>query len=237
MCAAIVTDQSTNRSPNLMIPSWKDLKFWKSTMWRKISILIQQNKDHITPPPELIFRPLLETPLDKVKVFMLFDEPYFNPGVANGLALSFYPTGMFERGGFDFSPMIFHRVLSEYSADLNVPPPKTGDLSKWAKRGVLLWNARPTTLKNHTMGHLSWGWPTLTREMIETVYLVNPKAVFVFFGTYHELYKDILPEDANKMIFEPFSPIQDNISGSRLFSQINVMLRNQKQKKINWLLD
>src|SRR5690606_24704884 len=109
----------------------------------------------------------------------------------------------------------------------------SADLSKWARQGVLLWNYRLVTLKGHAGGLLTLPWYTLTKEVLETVYLVNPKTVFVFVGT-DFVCSGILPKEAIKFSLRPPTPQTDTIKGTHIFSTINKTLSENRLGKINW---
>lgn len=214
--------------------SWKNLNFWKGPYWKKVQKTLSVQKDVMVPEPHLLFRPLIQTPLHKTRVVIVFPEPYPRRSLANGLALSYQHLDKYD---FETSPIYFYEVFKELQRDLNLTKkPSNGDLTKWAQQGVLLWNARPTTVEGHTCGHLGIGWEYLTKEIIETAYLQNPDTVFVFFGT-GTAFDKILPEDA-KFLSLPLPQItangSGNISGSRPFTRINKMLKESKEKQIFW---
>lgn len=210
--------------------TWNDLKFWKTEKWSTIQKILSTHKHHVTPDLRLIFRPFIETPLHKVRVMFVFPEPYYTEGAADGLALS--------HSG-DRSPWLFDAFMTELKRDYTVSTRRT-NLKHWARRGVLLWNARLTTLKGHARGHTGLGWEVLTREVIETAYLANPETVFVYVGQeVQNRYKDILPKDAKVILCSMpvprvFSSEPDGFEGSRLFSQINSLIKGGWKKKVLW---
>lgn len=176
-----------------------------------------------------MFRPFIETPLDKVRVVFVFPEPYYSKGLANGLALGY---------NGDKSPYMFDAFLDELKADYNVRLKRT-DLSQWARRGILLWNARPTTLIGHSRGHTGLQWEELTREVIETTYLVNPDTVYVLVGQeVQKTYGEILPRDANVLLLGiPIPPVfegTDDFRGSGVFRKVNELIKGGWKNKILW---
>lgn len=220
------------------IPSWNDLLFWKSPDWSKIKTELSKQKDITTPSPELSLRPLIETPLNKVRVVLLFPEAYNLPGAANGLALGFNPTAygnLDKASSLDLTPFLYSRFLKELEHDVKVKPRGDGDLTKWCRQGILLWNSRPTTLIGHSMGHINLPWFRLTEEILETVYLVNPDTVFVFIGT-SNTYLHFVPTDAARITLPLPTPARDTVAGSALFSNINRLLKDKKKPRINWAL-
>lgn len=227
--------KSATHSPTSRPMSWKDLNFWKTSTWRNIQEILTLQGSNITPRKKWIFRAFIETPLHKTRVVFLFPEPYCLEGVANGLALSCLPKAQFELWK---TPFFFSEILLEARNDVHIKIPKTGDLSSWARQGVLLLNTRLTTVIGHTNGHLGLGWQKLTREVLETLYLSNSKTIFVFFGKDTLPYKEFLPTDA--VTFELPLPsvfknhLETSFAGCRIFSKINQELKKQRHKPIDW---
>lgn len=213
--------------------NWKNLNFWRGPYWKKVLKTLSAQKDVVVPEPKLIFRPLIETPLHKTRVVMIFPEPYPRRCVADGLALSFKT----DRFDFDTSPVYFYELFLELQRDTNIiKKPTKGDLGSWARQGVLLWNARPTTVEGHVSGHFGIGWEYLTKEIIETAYLNNPDTVFAFFGT-GAAFENILPKDAKVLKFvlpQPSLNGKSSFAGSRPFTRINKLLKEAHEKPIYW---
>lgn len=217
--------------------NWKDLSFWKSSEWSKIQELISLKGEVYTPEPRLILRPLIETPLPKLKVVFLCLEPYCLEGCADGLALSFRPNEVNKN--YASSPIYHHELMLELFRDQRVKPPKDGSLLRWARQGVLLWNSRPITLKGRTSGGIGMGWEQLTAEIIETAYLNNPKTVFVSFGEdVFNTYLAGMPNDCLRVPLPlPVSSLlngKESFAGSKPFSLINQILREHQRKPIDW---
>lgn len=210
--------------------TWNDLNFWKTEKWSTIQKILESHKHHVVPDLNKVFRPFIETPLHKVKVVFVFPEPYYSVGVADGLALS---------TSADKRPYMFDAFIEELKRDFSVKI-KRSDLKQWARRGVLLWNSRLTTLAGHARGHTGLGWEVLTREVLETVYLTNPDAVFIYVGQeVQNKYADVLPKDAkvilcNMPVPHVFSQQPDGFRGSRLFGQINGLIKGGWKSKVVW---
>lgn len=222
--------------PSVTSMKWKDLNFWRSPSWTRIKEILSLQGKNVTPRKQWIFRPFILTPLEKVKVVFLFPEPYTGDNVANGLALSC--TAVSDPFELWKTPFFFSEIILEARADVKIKAPRSGDLSPWAKQGVLLLNSRLTTVIGHSNGHLGLGWQMLTREVIETLYLQNPKIVFVFFGEHVLPYKEFLPADAITFEVPLPSPMKMGpaFAGCRMFSKINHTLRQNKVKPIDWRL-
>lgn len=205
--------------------TWKDLKFWTTDHWKRVRRGLGTHKAYLTPEPSKVFRPLIQTRLEDVKVVFINPEPYFKEGVANGLALS-------ANGKIEKIPVPLFFFFKELTKDVRVHPKRT-DLSKWAQQGVLLWNAVPVTFKGHSGVQAGIGWEHLTREIIETCYLSNTKTVFVFLGEamMHD-YESILPTDAITICLP--MPYGIEFLGTKPFSKINHHLKRNGMKPINW---
>lgn len=211
--------------------TWNDLQFWKTGTWTSIKKFLEDTQEMCEPPPNLIFKPLIRTPLDKVKVVFLFPEPYCVPEKADGLALS-YKTDEFVR---EEAPFLWERFMKELETDVGIKP-RRNNLDKWCQEGVLLWNLRPTTMRGRTHGHYQLQWDVLTREILETVYLNDPKVVFVFNGESISM-KKFLPDDATCMYLPfptPVVGVVDRFRGCKPYSTINIFLKKNGKRKINW---
>jgi len=115
------------------------------------SFLIEEKRTHaVYPPGPLIFNALNCTPLDKVKVVILGQDPYHGAGQAHGLCFSVPP-------GVRPPPSLVN-IFKELQADLGIPPPAHGDLRSWAYQGVLLLNATLTVRANQAGSHQGKGW-------------------------------------------------------------------------------
>lgn len=215
--------------------TWASLRFWNTPIFEKIQEHIRNPNVRISPSRRRVFRPLIQTPLSKVRVVIVAKEPYHIPYTADGLAISCFPD-VVTRGDckmdFSLAPMLLNRVINEALSSKAAKFARTTDLSCWAKQGVLLWNATPTVVEGCPNSHKSLGWGHLTKEILETVYLVNPDTVFVFIDDPAEDYRGVLPE-ANSHIFRFPS---GKIHGSGIFNNINEILQKTGQKRVNWNL-
>lgn len=225
---------SPSRNRLTMTGTWSDLDFWKSHEWETIQKrLYEEGKAcEVSPPRSLVLRPLIETPLDKVKVVILAAEPYSKKGTPDGLAYSV--SDVIET--VEDLPQVLQNIIIEAQNDVGIQEPRHGSLRSWARQGVLLWNASLTVRKEFPMSHETMGWATLTKEVIETVYLANPDAVFVFWDNRVRHYSVYLPTQSNRIITAGPS-VQDAYRGffkSRPFTKINEILTETNQKVIDW---
>lgn len=117
--------------------------------------------EHIAPAPEQVYAALENTPLPAVRAVILGQDPYPTPGDAHGLAFS-VPAGR-------TLPRSLRTVFEAYSRDLGLPAPSSGDLSAWARRGVLLLNRALTVGDATANNHARLGWEQLAREIVQTL--------------------------------------------------------------------
>ena len=130
----------------------------------------------IFPPGALIFNALNSTPLDKVRVVIIGQDPYHGPGQAHGLSFS-VPPGV-------RTPPSLRNIFKEINRDLGLPIPQHGCLHSWAERGVLLLNAVLTVEQGQAGSHAKRGWERFTSRVIELVNERCEHCVFLLWGSY-----------------------------------------------------
>jgi len=142
--------------------SWKRVladEFGKEYFLKLREFLVQEKKQHaIFPPGSLIFNAFNTTPFDEVKVVIIGQDPYHGPGQAHGLSFS-VPEGVRP-------PPSLVNIFKELHNDLGIPIPRTGNLTKWAQRGVLLLNASLTVRAGQPGSHQNQGWENFTNAVI-----------------------------------------------------------------------
>lgn len=217
---------------------WPDLKFWETgecqVVMERLSDLRKARKVH-NPSRENLFRALQLTPFDKVKVVICGQDPYPDSRYATGLAFSIPPECK------DWPPTLTN-LLKEYSSDLFLPEPGTGDLSKWAAEGVLLWNVIPSCLAGASMSHEWNEWADLTVEILKKLSDKPQKdVVFCFLGGVARGYVTYVDDQNDIIQCSHPSPrgslkAKDPFIGSRIFSTINDKLVAQGVSPINWRL-
>lgn len=214
--------------------TWRHLNFFTSQEWANIQKTLKET-NNLIPAKKDIFRPLIETPFNRVKVVILGHEPA-SMRPTDGLAYSFPKTvsGPTEES---FAPGVLQTIFEEYEHDLGYSYPKTGNLLRWAKQGVLLWNETPTTVRARPRAHFNIGWVKLTLEILETLYLVNPDTVFILWTPNRDKWIDVLPEKA-KIVDTGVPSLVNNSDfwGSSPFTKANAMLEAAGKAPINWRL-
>jgi len=186
---------------------------------------------HVLPPPENIFTSLRLTPLDRVKVVILGQDPYPTPGHSHGLAFSYRGPGRL--------PASLRVILDELSSDLGIPRSKTGDLSSWARQGVLCINTALTVEAGKAGAHLKFGWSALADEAMAAVSAQRPAVVFLLWGG-PARKRAILVARHQHLVIEsghpsPLNRLND-FRGTRPFSRANAWLQERGLEPIDWAL-
>jgi uracil-DNA glycosylase len=182
----------------------------------------------IFPAGPLIFNAFEQTPIDQVKVVILGQDPYHNPGEAMGLSFS-VPKG--KR-----TPPSLVNIYKEIHADLNLPIPKHGDLTSWAAQGVFLLNAMLTVEQKKPGSHQKKGWETFTDSVIKTISDTKENVVFMLWGNFAKGKKALI-DTSKHLVLEGVhpSPLAGNgFSGCKHFSQANQYLAKHGKMQIDW---
>lgn len=186
----------------------------------------------VLPAPENIFRALRTTPLETVKAVILSQDPYPTPGYAHGLAFSYAGTRRL--------PPSLRAILAELADDFGVPKPRTGDLTPWAKQGVLLLNAALTVEAGQAGAHLKLGWSALADEAVAAISAQRPAAVFMLWGGPARKRAGLI-DRTKHLVLEAGHPSPLNrlgtFAGSRPFSQANAWLAAKGIAPIDWRLE
>ena len=130
----------------------------------------------IYPPANLIFNAFNLCPMDKIKVVIIGQDPYHEPGQAHGLCFS-------VNDGVKFPPSL-QNIYKEIASEYNQPMPQSGNLTRWAEQGVLLLNATLTVRAHLAASHQGNGWDTFTDNVIKEVNDRCQNVVFLLWGSY-----------------------------------------------------
>lgn len=213
--------------------SWKpfiESEFQKSYMQEIKSFLINcsQNNEVIYPHPKDIFKSLELTSFQSVKVVILGQDPYHGPNQAHGLAFS-------VKKNVPIPPSL-KNIFKEISEDLHSNKRLSGDLTNWAKQGVLLLNTCLTVFPGRPGSHANLGWQKFTDSIIDAVDTKN-NVVFLLWGSYAQKKKDLLLNKNNLVLEAPHpSPLSAHrgFFGCKHFSKANEFLRKNKIEEIDW---
>ena len=177
-----------------------------------------------------IFRAFAEAPIDQVKVLILGQDPYHNPGEAMGLSFS-VPRGKRV-------PPSLRNIYKELQEDVGFQEVQHGDLLHWAQQGVLLLNSYLTVERNKPKSHHKLGWDTFTDAVIETLSNRREHVVFMFWGAPARA-KAALVDKSKHLVLEAAHPsplARGAYFGSKHFSQANAYLQANGQTAIDWQL-
>lgn len=181
----------------------------------------------IYPPGSLIFNAFNSTPIDKVRVVILGQDPYHNPGEAMGLSFS-VPRGI------RIPPSLLN-IYKEINRSLQLPIPAHGDLSSWAQQGVLLLNAMLTVEAHSPASHKNIGWQTFTDAVIHTLSEQKQGIVFLLWGNFAKGKKTLINAEKHHLLEAPHpSPLAQGFIGCGHFARTNEILKAQGQAPIDW---
>lgn len=188
---------------------------------------LNQHTD-VYPQPENLFRAFNETPFDTVRVVILGQDPYHNPGQAHGLSFS-VPDGT-------PTPPSLLNIFKEIEHDVGVHRTKT-DLTDWAQQGVLLLNAVLSVIKNEPTSHAGIGWEEFTDYVIKTISDKREGVVFLLWGSYARSKKALIDTSKHLVLEAPHpSPLSAHrgFLGCGHFSHTNAFLSKRGATRIQW---
>ena len=194
-------------------------------------ILDQRASHMVFPAHPDVFRAFHLTSFATLKVVILGQDPYHGVGQANGLCFSVSP-------GVSFPPSL-QNIFKELEDDLGVSKPQSGDLAAWAEQGILLLNTTLTVRQGAPASHQGKGWETFTDEVIRCISQKKEKIVFVLWGASARQKKSLIDVTKHTCI-ESVHPSPQSayrgFFGSKPFSRINQLLRQQGITEIDWSL-
>ena len=204
---------------------------WNSPGFNKFykGIENEYSKKTIFPPKDLIFNALKLTPYSKVKVVIVGQDPYHGVGEAHGLSFS-------VQEGVKLPPSL-QNIYKELYDDLGIPVAKKGDLTKWAKEGVLLLNAVLTVEKDKAASHRGKGWELLTDYIIKLLNQKEEPIVFILWGNFAKEKAKYITNPHHLIIKSAHpSPLSayNGFFGSKPFSKTNEFLKKNNLKEIDW---
>ncbi len=182
------------------------------------------------PPGRLIFNAFDLCPFDRVKVVIIGQDPYHEPGQAMGLSFS-VPQGI-------TMPPSLVNIYKEISADLGVPMPTSGDLTGWAKQGVLLLNATLTVRAHQANSHQRLGWSLFTDAAIKALSERRDHLVFMLWGGFARSKKTLIDPNRHLVLESvhpsPLSANRGGWFGQHQFSRCNAYLEAEGIEPIKW---
>jgi len=214
--------------------SWAEhlLPEFEKDYMKSLKSFLRSEKDSgkvIFPHSDLWFNALNSTPLDKVKVVILGQDPYPTPGHAHGLCFSVMP---------EVKPLAksLINIFKELNDDLGIDN-QNGCLQSWANQGVLLLNSVLTVESGSPNSHQGKGWEIFTDKIISVVNELDRPVVFVLWGAYAQK-KGVMIDESRHLVIRSSHPsplsAYRGFLGSRPFSKINGFLKMNGQGEINW---
>ena len=214
---------------------------WKKVLWDEFQqpyfaelkqfLLEEKRKYTVYPPGPLIFNAFNKTPFDKVKVVLIGQDPYHEPGQAHGLCFS-------VQDGVPH-PKSLINIFKELHEDVGFVIPKSGNLEKWTEQGVFLLNATLTVRAHEAGSHQNHGWERFTDAAISKLSLLREGLVFLLWGNYAK-QKEALIDTSKHYILSTVHPSPLSASrgffGCKHFSKTNEILRKLGKTEINWQL-
>ena len=183
----------------------------------------------VYPPGSQMFAAFDACPFDKVKVVILWQDPYHEPGQAHGLCFS-------VNDGVPFPPSL-QNIFKEIHDDIGTPVPMSGDLTRWANQGVLLLNATLTVRAHQAGSHQNKGWEQFTDAVIHRLAQERENLVFILWGSYAQRKGEFIDRSRHLVLQSPHpSPLSAHrgFFGNRHFSRTNEYLTAHGIEPILW---
>ena len=183
----------------------------------------------VYPPREALFAAFRLTPPEAVRAVILGQDPYHEPGQANGLAFSVNP-------GVKLPPSL-RNIYQELESDLGISPAKDGDLSAWARQGVLLLNTVLTVRAGQANSHKGKGWEQFTDDVIRLLDQREEPVVFLLWGNNAKAKKALIQHPQHLVLTAAHpSPLSayHGFFGCKHFSKANAFLREHGLPEIDW---
>ncbi len=198
--------------------------------FKNLQNFLSEERAHRTiyPSDENVFSALNFVPYEKVKVVIIGQDPYHEPGQAHGLAFSVQdPTPL---------PPSLVNIYKEIEDDLGIKCYKSGDLSRWAKQGVLLLNTTLTVRKGAAMSHQGKGWEEFTAKIIELLSRRAQPLVFMLWGSHARQFESQISAQHLVLTAPHPSPLSAyrGFFGCKHFSKCNKFLIEHNMTPIDW---
>lgn len=220
----------------LLNNGWEPLlaeEFEKAYYLELRGFLIEEYRTRtVYPEKDDIFNALKFTDYEDVKVVILGQDPYHGKGQAHGLSFSVKP-------GVKIPPSL-RNIFKELNTDLGYGIPDNGYLKKWAEQGVLLLNTVLTVREGEANSHRGKGWEHFTDKVITLLNEREKPVIFILWGKPAQSKLKLINEDKHKIIMSVHpSPLsaRRGFFGSKPFSKVNELLREQGEQEIDWQID
>ena len=216
-----------------MMTTWNEIlaEEMQKDYYQELQAFVQKRRAEVRVFPEEknVFNALELTPFESVKVVILGQDPYHGFGQAHGLSFS-------VQKGIPLPPSL-KNIYKELQEDIGGEFPTEGDLSHWAKQGVLLLNTVLTVEEGNANSHKGMGWERLTNRLIESLNELNHPVIFILWGKPAQDKEKLITNPSHVILKSPHpSPLSAyrGFFGSKPFSRINDILIQQGQIPIRW---
>lgn len=216
-----------------MMTTWNEIlaEEMQKDYYQELQAFVQKRRAEVRVFPEEknVFRALELTPFESVKVVILGQDPYHGFGQAHGLSFS-------VQKGISLPPSL-KNIYKELQEDIGGGLPTEGDLSHWAKQGVLLLNTVLTVEEGNANSHKGMGWERLTNRLIESLNELNHPVIFILWGKPAQDKEKLITNPSHVILKAPHpSPLSAyrGFFGSKPFSRVNDILIQQGQTPIRW---
>ncbi len=214
-------------------PSWKAVlqEQFDQDYFARLAGFVRQEyaTQTVYPPARLIFNAFELCPFEQVKVVILGQDPYHEPGQAQGLSFS-VPEGT------DLPPSL-QNIFKEIENDLGIVPERNGNLERWARQGVLLLNATLSVRAHAAGSHQNHGWEQFTDAVISALSAQRQGLVFMLWGSYAQRKAELI-DTSKHLILKSVHPsplsAYRGFFGNHHFSQANAWLQQQGLSPIDW---
>ena len=216
-----------------MMTTWNEIlaEEMQKDYYQELQAFVQKRRAEVRVFPEEknVFNALELTPFESVKVVILGQDPYHGFGQAHGLSFS-------VQKGTPLPPSL-KNIYKELQEDIGGELPTEGDLSHWAKQGVLLLNTVLTVEEGNANSHKGKGWERLTNRLIESLNELNHPVIFILWGKPAQDKEKLIINPNHVILKAPHpSPLSAyrGFFGSKPFSRVNDILIQQGQTPIRW---
>ena len=215
--------------------SWYELlkEEFEKDYFKNLQNFIDYEYSHyeVYPKQDNIFNAINHVAFDDVKVVIIGQDPYHEPGQAQGLSFS-VPENI------EIPPSLVN-IMKEIESDLGIQCQKNGNLERWARQGVLLLNTVLTVRRGQANSHKDKGWEKLTRKIIELLGKREKPIVFLLWGSYAQSYSDLIGEQHLILKAPHTSPLSAyrGFFGCHHFSQANEFLVKNGVNPIDWQIE
>jgi len=212
--------------------SWKEAlaEEFEKPYWSELTAFVRDEyvSKKVYPPPSSVFRAFELCPFESVRVVIVGQDPYHGRGQANGLSFS-------VNKGVSLPPSL-KNIFKEIENDLGVATLESGDLSRWARQGVLMLNSVLTVLANAPTSHKEKGWELFTNAAIEALSKNRRHIVYMLWGKYAQEKGRSIDREENLVLTSGHpSPYSANLFfGNHHFSQCNEYLEKNGMPPIDW---